>query len=120
VDRVRVGTIRHDGPRLSIDDDDVRAQVGAFMEQTLATMTASGEAERLADEEEEARAAARAAAEAGDPKPSFMPRLYPVLEDRTYWAFDLDQDDWTQYCVSEMAEAVADTYLETRRRREGC
>jgi hypothetical protein len=51
---------------------------------------------------------------------SYMPCLYPVLADRAYWAFDLDQDDWTRYRVSEIVEAVVDTYLETRRRRESC
>jgi hypothetical protein len=118
VDRVRVGTIRHDGTHFSLDD--VREQVWTFMEETLATMTTSGEAERLAAEEEEACAAARASVQAGAAMASYMPCLYPVLADRAYWAFDLDQDDWTRYRVSEIVEAVVDTYLETRRRRESC
>jgi hypothetical protein len=119
VDRVRVGTIRHDGTHHSLDDDNVRAQVWTFMDETLAAMIASGEAERLAAEEEAARAAAWAAAEAGDAKASYMPCLYPVLEDCTYDAFDFDQDEWTRARVSYMAEEVAETYLATRQRREG-
>jgi hypothetical protein len=59
VDRLRVGTIRHDGTHLSLDDDDVREQVWSFIEEMLAAMVASGEAEHLAAEDDIAREAAR-------------------------------------------------------------